>query len=277
MNKIILGLIIIFLAVLSTYTIETFAKIPAFTNDIIRVEDDKESEDVYLGGDNDSEDEDDYSSFCPINNRNENGCCYDNEELEGCERCCPSGNQCKIDGEICKPTICPIDNRNDNGCCKLNFLKDCSECCEDGITCKDYSKCRTEYCEKDNRNDNGCCTGIQDCERCCPNGITCRKDVLLCPSRLRKKTRQALNFARIASDPYQITFETDEIDYLDNSKNLFSRNNLKTFQGECKSDLSNYNYPDNFKSKLIGYNSAYSDLPGRTRGICQVIPYYNEE
>jgi hypothetical protein len=278
MNKIILGLIIIFLAVLSTYTIETFATIPAFTNNIIRVEDDKESEDIYLGGYNEGEDEDDYSSFCPIYNRDANGCCKDNKELEDCEKCCPSGNQCKVDGEICKPTICPIDNRYDNnGCCKLSFLKNCSECCEDGITCKDYSKCRTEYCEKDNRDDNGCCTGIQElenCERCCPNGITCRKDVLLCPSRLRKKTIQALNFARIASDPYQITFETDETQY---DNNLFSINNLKAFRDKCKSDLLNYNYPKNFTSKLIGYNSAYSDLPGRTRGICQVIPHYNEE
>ena len=104
--------------------------------------------------------------------------------------------------------------------------------------------------------------------------MICKEKGKMCPLRVKKKKLQALNFARIASDPYQITFETDEIDY---DNNLFSRNNLKTFQGECKSDLSNYNYPKDFKTKLIGYNSAYSDLPGTTRGICQVIPYYNEE
>ena len=270
MIKIIIGLVIIFIfSILGTYKIEKLSFLSTF-DDIIRIKDDNKSDDIYLGGYNEDEDEDDYSSFYPINDRNEiTGCANNIDKLKDCKKCCINGIQCMDNENInCKKTICPLSERNKKtGCCNLDILKNCLKCCPDGLKCSDSGiECKKNFCEEDEIDEiTGCCNNIswlKDCEKCCEGGGLCKIDDKSCP----------VNIKKIEEDSYKITFETKK-DIFEN--NLFSKETINKFREKCNTEKPYY-YPNNFETKLIGYNSAYSNLPGTTRGICQIIPLYNK-
>ena len=274
MNKIILGLLIIFLSILTTYSIESFASIIPTTG-CTRIENDDETVQDICKGDSK------YVSFCPISERGEDGCC-DGVECEN--GCCPSGMECKVPNQVCRPTFCS-EERNENGCCNLDYLKNCNECCADGITCKDSNECIKSYCSIDEKNmETGCCNidnlnNPNNCEKCCSDGITCKEAGKDCPNEKRSRIRKVakrLNFMRAINDKYQTTFETTPHSYTSNldqySNSLYSPKNLKIFQYYCETELSLQPYPASFKTKIVGFNSAYTDLPGTTRGICEVYP-----